>query len=292
MTYNGNRRLGDLFASRREKGHAGLPTLSVTLNSGLVNRQELDRKQDTALSPHEHLLVRSNDIVYNMMRMWQGAFGLADREGIVSPAYVVLRPKADIDPRYAAYLFKTPRMTYLFWAYSYGLTEDRLRLYFSDFAKIPVAVPSIAAQRRCAAALCSVQELLNIQRKLVTNSFATKAAVLRRLLHPNSEQLKSGWTEIEFGDLVDLVKKQFDPGAPSATTRACIELEHVEATTGVLLGTVATSNTSSTKLEFQPNDVLFGKLRPYLRKYWLAARSGRSCPGCTTPTPTAHQAAT
>ena len=73
MTYSGNYRLGDLFSSRREKGRAGLPTLSVTLNYGLVNREDLERKQDTNLAPEEHLLVKPGDIVYNMMRMWQGA---------------------------------------------------------------------------------------------------------------------------------------------------------------------------------------------------------------------------
>src|SRR5207245_10427295 len=40
----------------------------------------------------------------------------------------------------AAYWFKSPRICYLFWADSYGLTNDRLRLYFKDFAEIPVSV--------------------------------------------------------------------------------------------------------------------------------------------------------
>lgn len=148
MTYSGNQRLGDLFTSRREKGRAGLPTLSVTLNDGLVDRDDLNRKQDTSLSASEHLLVKPDDIAYNMMRMWQGAFGRATKEGLVSPAYVVLKKRQGVDSSYAEHLFKTPRMTYLFWAYSYGLTEDRLRLYFQDFAKIPVAVPSGVIQER------------------------------------------------------------------------------------------------------------------------------------------------
>jgi type I restriction enzyme, S subunit len=29
------------------------------------------------------------DIAYNMMRMWQGAVGIAPVDGLVSPAYVV-----------------------------------------------------------------------------------------------------------------------------------------------------------------------------------------------------------
>src|SRR5437870_8869401 len=91
-------KLGSVFTSRREQGYSGLPTLSVTLNRGLVMRESLERKTETNLSPEEHLLVLKGDIAYNMMRMWQGASGLAHCDGLVSPAYVVVRPTEHIDP--------------------------------------------------------------------------------------------------------------------------------------------------------------------------------------------------
>ena len=72
--------------------------------------------------------MRKGDLAYNMMRMWQGASGLAGRDSIVSPAYVVVIPSDAIDPTFASYWFKSVRMIYLFWAYSYGITGDRLRL--------------------------------------------------------------------------------------------------------------------------------------------------------------------
>src|SRR5437667_7381855 len=105
-------KLGKVFKSRRERGRVGLPTISVTLNNGLVLRESFDRKTDTTLSPEEHLLVRNGDIAYNMMRMWQGASGLARFDALVSPAYVVLKPTKEIDPVFASYLFKAARMTY------------------------------------------------------------------------------------------------------------------------------------------------------------------------------------
>ena len=146
-------RLGDLFSNRREMGGAGLPVLSVTLNDGLVDRADLDRKQDSSLDPDQHLLVKAGDIAYNTMRMWQGAYGVANTEGLVSPAYVVLCPNEGINSKYASYLFETPRLQHMFWAYSYGLTEDRLRLYFADFARIPVWIPPIEDQCAVVAAL-------------------------------------------------------------------------------------------------------------------------------------------
>lgn len=139
-------RMGDLFENRKDQGIQGLPVLSVTMNNGLVDREDLDRKQDTALSAEEHRLVRVGDIAYNTMRMWQGAFGLATTDGIVSPAYVVLKPNEQVRPEFAAYMLEAPRLRHKCWAYSYGLTDDRLRLYFDDFAKIQTSIPSLDTQ--------------------------------------------------------------------------------------------------------------------------------------------------
>jgi type I restriction enzyme S subunit len=173
MPANDKQKLSDLFRNRRERGLPGLPVVSVTLNDGLVGRDTLDRKTDTNLAPEEHLLIKAGDIAYNMMRMWQGASGLAQHDGIVSPAYVVLAPKNGIDPLFASYWFKSPRMVYLFWAYSYGLTNDRLRLYFKDFAGIPVSVPPQEEQVRIGeilslwdTAIAQTEKLIEAKRKL------------------------------------------------------------------------------------------------------------------------------
>ena len=149
-------KLGECFDSSRAKGSPGLPTMSVTLNNGLVNRADLDREMRTNLEPEEHLLVREGDIAYNMMRMWQGALGRATYSGMVSPAYVVLRPKKSVDSRCAEYSFKRPRSIHKFWAYSYGLTEDRLRLYAPDCLRIATHFPTLPEQRKIADFLTAV----------------------------------------------------------------------------------------------------------------------------------------
>lgn len=200
MTYEGNCRLGDLFTSRREKGRAGLPTLSVTLNDGLVNREDLDRKQETSLAPEEHLLVKSGDIAYNMMRMWQGAFGLATIEGIVSPAYVVLQPLRALDSHYASHLFRSARMRYLFWAYSYGLTDDRLRLYFQDFSRIPVNIPNLVAQKKVAEILSTWDAATAVVTRLIDVSRREATQLTRRLI-AKAERREAHWREFAFSDL-------------------------------------------------------------------------------------------
>ncbi|MDT8427245.1 MAG: restriction endonuclease subunit S [Pseudomonadales bacterium] len=207
MVYEGDQKLGDFFSSRREKGRAGLPTVSVTLTRGLIDRSSLDRKTDTNLDEDEHLLVRKGDLVYNMMRMWQGASGLAEKDSIVSPAYIVLSPKNDVDPLYASYLFKTQRLIYLFWAYSYGLTSDRLRLYFPDFSIIPVNVPSVESQARIANIISTWSKAIDLTEKLIRNSQAQKKAIMQQLLTGKVRLTKfpEEWEPFQIGDMGKIV---------------------------------------------------------------------------------------
>lgn len=175
-------KLGEVFKSRRSKGRSGLPTLSVTLNNGLVERGSLERKTDTNLAPEQHLLVKKGDIAYNMMRMWQGALGLAHYDAIVSPAYIVLQPQKSIDPLFAEYLFKTPRFIHNFWAYSYGLTSDRLRLYYKDFGLIPVMLPPIAEQRKIAEILSTWDQAIRATESLVSLEQSLKRKLIQDLI--------------------------------------------------------------------------------------------------------------
>lgn len=147
--------------------------------------------------------MQPGDIAYNTMRMWQGAFGLADREGLVSPAYVVLKPKKGVDSRYASYLFKTPRMRYLFWAYSYGLTDDRLRLYADDFMRIPVIVPSEQKQSNSAAALIHWDRSIETARKILAQQIQVHTKVIADLTlgHRRLAGHAAKWQTARLGNL-------------------------------------------------------------------------------------------
>lgn len=266
--------LGDLFRSRRERGKPGLPVLSVTMNGGLVRRDTLERKTNGSLAPEDHLLIRKGDIAYNMMRMWQGASGLAECDGIISPAYVVVAPKDGIDPLFAAYWFKSTRMIHLFWAYSYGITGDRLRLYYKDFARVPVTVPPKLEQEHIGRMLATMDRAIHQTSKLIAAKRKLKKGLAQQLL--TGERRLSGfstpWSKIEFGQLASVSKKRFDP--TNGENRLCIELEHISQGDGRLIGMIDSRNQQSLKAVFSQGDVLYGKLRPNLRKSYLCDFDG------------------
>lgn len=165
------RKLSHYFTHSKRKGKPGLPLASVTMHNGLVLRADLERdkerKTKTSLAADDHSLVEPGDIAYNMMRMWQGAFGLANAPVNVSPAYVVMRAKPTLDPRFAAHWLKSARALYLLWAFSYGLTDDRLRLYPKEFLQIPVTWPDLPQQKRIASLLDLWDEAIAVAEKLL-----------------------------------------------------------------------------------------------------------------------------
>jgi type I restriction enzyme S subunit len=77
---------------------------------------------------------------------------------------------------------------------------------------------------------------------------------------------------VEFGD-VAMIRNVKVMGRGVATGTPCVELDSLSQGSGRLLGTTDAAPESS-KYRFMQGDVLFGRLRAYLRKYWLAAFDG------------------
>jgi hypothetical protein len=144
--------IGQLFMRRSQRGKPGLPIMSVTMNGGLVERNSTERRVETALRAEDHLLAREGDIAYNMMRMWQGVFGRASFDCLISPAYIVLQPTASIDSVFAKHLFSAEATIAKFKQLSYGIVDDRLRLYFRDIVRIRLALPNSLIEQRAVAA--------------------------------------------------------------------------------------------------------------------------------------------
>lgn len=171
---------GKLFLNRIERGKSELPIYSVTMNDGLVPRASLDRKIDDIAEAGANKTVRAGDLAYNMMRMWQGALGVAPEDCMVSPAYIVLEPLG-VNPFFYYYLLKLPESLRVLTAHSRGLTEDRLRLYYDDFAKVGLQCPSRPEQDRIADCLISVDKLITTQSQKIDALKTHKKGLMQQL---------------------------------------------------------------------------------------------------------------
>jgi type I restriction enzyme, S subunit len=195
------RRNGRLFGARRETGFPDLPILEVSIRSG-VRVRDFDngaRKQEMADRSKYQRAVRG-DIAYNMMRMWQGAVGIAPTDGLVSPAYVVARPYPETDAAYYAYLFRTAAYMRETDTFSRGIVPDRNRLYWESFKQMPSAYPPFAEQRLIVRFLdwhgAQTAKLIRAKKKLIALLNEQKQAIIHRAvtrgLGPNVKLKPSG----------------------------------------------------------------------------------------------------
>lgn len=133
-----------LFSHRVEAGIADLPVLQVSLHSG-ITAEELDqfgRPKRLIADSTKYKLIRKSDMAYNTMRMWQGAVGVSPNDGLVSPAYVVLKPRLETCPKFYDFVFRTEIYKQQVNRQSTGIVSDRHRLYWDSFKQMPnICIP-------------------------------------------------------------------------------------------------------------------------------------------------------
>ena len=135
-------RNGRLFTQRNETGFAHLPILEVSLKTGVrVRNLDGSGRKQMMFDRDKYKRARKDDLAYNMMRMWQGAIGMAPTDGLVSPAYVVARPLRGGEPKFFLYLFRTDAYMGEVDKFSHGIVKDRNRLYWEGFKQMPSPVP-------------------------------------------------------------------------------------------------------------------------------------------------------
>lgn len=137
-------RLGTLFREVADVGQADRPILSVSIHDGVsdreLNDEEMDRKVTRSEDRGKYKSVEPGDLVYNMMRAWQGGFGTVEVAGMVSPAYVVARPRFPFSTEFIEQQLRSPQAVEEMRRYSRGVTDFRLRLYWDEFKSISVVM--------------------------------------------------------------------------------------------------------------------------------------------------------
>jgi len=193
----------------------------------------------------------------------------ADRPFVVGADGVkLLRPK---DQRIGA--------RYLYWLTIFAgsrIPNLGYSRHFSSLREVVVPVlESAEARAKAAFYLDRVQHIVDTLSAVIAAKREFKRGLMQELLTGRRRFPEFEGRPVEkcpFGSIVELRNEHYFPD--KSNPRRCIELEHIESGTGRITGETLTTSENSVKFAFSAGDVLFGRLRPYLKKYAFPSFSG------------------
>ena len=184
--------------------------LSVTMNDGVKPRSEIEGKDNSSEDKSNYKIVRKGDMVYNSMRMWQGANGISPCDGIVSPAYTVLMPKQEINNGYFAALFKSANLINEFRKNSQGMTSDTWNLKYPQIETIKIQIPSVSEQDKVSELFGVLDARIVAQAQLVESLKKYKRGAMQLIFRQFSQD---GWTTVKLGTIFKKISRRNTNGS-------------------------------------------------------------------------------
>ena len=205
------------------------------------------------------------DLCYNPANLKFGVICLNTYgDAIFSPIYVTFEIDASSDPDFiGAYLTRWDFINRAL-KYQQGTVYERMAVSPEDFVSIKCCFPQKAEQTRLAEFITLLDNRIAAQGKYVESLKKYKRGLLSAVFSQNVSMFSTA-DFYAFSELAVRRSEKYDPKCNAHAV--CIELEHIEQETGRIIGSTCADYQNSIKTVCKPGDVMFGKLRPYLRKY-------------------------
>lgn len=166
-------RIGNLLTehSDRSTSNNQHEVLSVT-KDGIFSQREYFKKQIASEDNTGYKVVKRGDVVFSAMNLWMGSIDVVKEYdcGIVSPAYITMRPRAElIDTDFLSYFLRGEVMRKKYVQHSQqGASIVRRNLNKDDLLDDEVAIPPLPEQKMIAEILSGIDSAINAE--LVTAS--------------------------------------------------------------------------------------------------------------------------
>ena len=266
------------FAARvtrkNSKNETNLP-LTISSKDGLVDQVSYFNKTVASKDMSGYYLLKNGEFAYNKSYSVGYDFGSIKRldrypMGALSTLYICFALKRYDSDFIKAYFdslkwYKEIYMISAEGARNHGLLNVPTEEFFDTKHYLP---KDTAEQRKIADFLIALDRRIEAQQSLIDNLKKYKRGLLSYVFEEMTLSDDADSTTYHFSEIAQRRKKKYSPD--SGVEYPCIELEHIEQGTGRLLGSVSSTTQSSIKTVARSGDVLFGKLRPYLRKFAFA----------------------
>lgn len=218
--WDGAIRAKQLFKSHTDKEHNGdLEILASTQGRGIVPRNQIGidiQCSDEGVKGYKK--VSKGDFVISL-RSFQGGIEYSEYDGIVSPAYIILKPIKDISAGFYRNYFKTDSFIDRLNGAVYGIRDGK-QIGYEEFGDMYVHCPPLVEQERIADILMQCDKVIELKRKRIAEEKKKKKYLMQTLLSPTSGVRLPGfsgaWKNTRIGD----VAKMFSGGTPTSSNQA------------------------------------------------------------------------
>jgi type I restriction enzyme S subunit len=171
-----------IFDTITEKNFPTEELLSVTQDHGVLPRSMLEGR---VMSPNgttaSYKRIKRGDFAISL-RSFQGGIEFSYCQGIISPAYTVLRPKIELNSDFYRLFFKS----YIFIEKYLDLAvigiRDGKQISIPDFMSIKIPVPALEEQQQIAKILTVVQQEIDLLKQLQEKYKTQKHSLMKKLL--------------------------------------------------------------------------------------------------------------
>ena len=263
----------DRVTRKNSKNETDLP-LTISSKDGLVDQVSYFNKTVASKDMSGYYLLKNGEYAYNKSYSVGYDFGSIKRldrypMGALSTLYICFALKRHDSDFIKAYFdsLKWYREIYRIsaeGARNHGLLNVPTEDFFDTKHYLP---ENVDEQRKIADFLIALDRRIEAQQSLVDNLKKYKRGLLSHLFSEKSTQ-RCTTKRYYFSEIAQRRSEKYDPS--SGIEYPCVELENIEQESGKILATVPSIKQGSIKNIARPGDTLFGKLRPYLRKYAFA----------------------
>ncbi len=132
--------------------HPDDPVLSIYRDLGVILKESRsDNYNKTPEDLTKYQRVNVGDVVVNKMKAWQGSIAVSEHAGIISPDYLVCRPRSrGVDASYLHAILRSPQLRAEYSRWSEGIRPAQWRLQWDKLRGIRIPVPDARTQRALA----------------------------------------------------------------------------------------------------------------------------------------------
>lgn len=176
------KRFDEIFEDYSDKKHSDKDLLSATQENGVIPRRLLKGR---VMSPEGSLdgykLVQSGSFVISL-RSFQGGLEYSDYEGIISPAYTVLKDKISINKCFYRYFFKSYNFIEKYLSIAVIGIRDGKQISYPDLQSVKIPYPPLSEQKAIADILSKADEEIDLLTRKLSALKEQKTGLMQQLL--------------------------------------------------------------------------------------------------------------